>query len=90
MATANFSAQTSSGNVVDIFETRLDRKRKNLLGPPAGTESSNKHLYSSPVSGSRMVVFVDDINMPLVEVYGAQPPIELLRQVIDHKGFYDR
>ncbi|KAF4677338.1 hypothetical protein FOZ62_026768, partial [Perkinsus olseni] len=75
VATANFSAQTSSGNVVDIFETRLDRKRKNLLGPPAG---------------SKMIVFVDDINMPLVEVYGAQPPIELLRQVVDYKGFYDR
>jgi dynein heavy chain len=74
-AGANFSAQTSSTNVVDMMENRLERKRKNLLGAPPGTV---------------MIMFIDDLNMPMLENYGAQPPIELLRQVIDYHGFYDQ
>jgi dynein heavy chain, axonemal len=27
--------------------------------------------------------------MPIKEKYGAQPPIEFLRQIIDQKGYYD-
>ena len=45
---------------------------------------------SGAPTGKRVVIFVDDLNMPKLDRYGSQPPIELLRQCQDFGGFYDR
>jgi dynein heavy chain len=71
----NMSAQTTSLRTQQSIEEKLTKKSRTRFGAEPG---------------KKIMVFVDDINMPSVEEYGAQPPIELLRQFIDQKGMYIR
>jgi dynein heavy chain len=71
----NFSAQTSSKNVQDIIEGKMEHPSKKACQPPGGR---------------RMVCLVEDLNMPAKEKFGAQPPLELLRQWLDNGFWYDR
>ncbi len=42
------------------------------------------------MKNTRVIIFIDDVNMPGYDQYGTQMPIELLRQVLDYNGFYDK
>jgi dynein heavy chain len=82
-----FSAKTSSVQVQAHISSKM-----NVLRRDRDTIRGSEKVYCLIPKNPKktLTVYVDDINMPEVELYGAQPPIELLRQAVDQKGFYDR
>lgn len=70
----NFSLQTTAIDLQKNIESVIGRRTLNIYGP---------------APGKRLIVFVDDMNMPLVDFYGTQQPIALFKLVIEKKGFYD-
>ncbi|KAG6451923.1 hypothetical protein O3G_MSEX007393 [Manduca sexta] len=71
----NMSAQTTAANVQDIIEARLEKRTKGNY---------------VPAGGKKMIAFMDDINMPVRDEYGSQPPLELIRLWHDYGYWFDR
>ncbi|XP_034943575.1 dynein heavy chain 12, axonemal [Chelonus insularis] len=69
-----FTPQTTAAETQELVINKLFRHKKNMY---------------RPIDTSCCIVFIDDINMSAKETYGAQPAIELLRQVFDHNHWYD-
>uniref|UniRef100_A0A4W2CTF6 Dynein axonemal heavy chain 14 n=1 Tax=Bos indicus x Bos taurus TaxID=30522 RepID=A0A4W2CTF6_BOBOX len=70
----NFNINTSAAKTKEMILKKLVRRTKDSLGAP---------------KNNRIVIFIDDLNMPESDMYGAQPPLELIRQLLDMGGIYD-
>ena len=71
----NFSSRTTSLDVQRNVEANVEKRTKDTYGPPPG---------------KRLLIFIDDMNMPQVDTYGTQQPIAMLKLLLERKGCYDR
>lgn len=69
-----FTSQTTANQTQELIISKLQKKMRGVYGP---------------MKGKTCVLFIDDLHLPTANSYGAQPPIELLRQYLDHKYWYD-
>ncbi|XP_051780645.1 dynein axonemal heavy chain 6-like [Erpetoichthys calabaricus] len=74
VSSLQFCGQTSVQQTQARILKKLVRKGKGFFGA-----SHNK----------KVLFFLDDLNMPVPEKYGAQPPLEFIRQFIELGGFYN-
>merc|ERR1711871_1941824 len=71
----NFSSRMNSMDVQTNIEANVDKRTGKIYGPP---------------TGKKLVIFIDDMNMPKVDTYGTQQPIALLKFLVERESMYDR
>lgn len=72
----NFSSQTSSFDFQSIIEENIEKKTIKNYGPKT--------------VGKKMIMFIDDLNMPKIDKYGTQPPNALLKFLVERNELYQR
>jgi dynein heavy chain 1 len=72
----NFSSATTSHTVLKLLEEYATYK------------NTMKGMVLTPVSGKRLIIFCDEINLPSADKYGTQQVVQLLRQLTERNGFY--
>ncbi|VDO04672.1 unnamed protein product [Rodentolepis nana] len=71
----NFSSRTSSKDLLRSLNANVEKRAKGVYGP---------------MPGKKLIVFIDDLNMPQEDNYGTQQPIALLRMILERGGLYEQ
>ena len=74
-ATINMNYYMEHADLQREIEFPIDKRSGHVFGPPAGR---------------KLTYFIDDLNLPFVEVYGTQNSHSMLRMALDVASFYDR
>jgi len=75
LLTLKLSSRTTSRDVQTNIDSIIDKRSGAIYGPPAG---------------KRLVLFIDDMNMPKLDAYGTQQPLTWLQTLMSRGFFYDR
>ena len=71
--TLNLTPRIKQTTIFHSMVSQLTKHRRGVFGPP---------------EGFKMIMFLDNLGLPLADAHGDQPATELIHQLLDHGSVY--